>query len=745
MAPLSFGIFVISALNSLEVLAQIPTSSIDYWIGNISPRCAIHIIYDELTNDFTFHSTYNIPLMLVSLKFYRTKSTEYSYYLRHHKFYHGSLRFMKAECHFSVLYYKMLYDLDESFVDYKVLYDLIGFTIYSYSSHLSFPFLSSTYCLILSHVSKWNEKDYKSDILLTQTMEMKVAIVFLSDSLKSGYNVYCKTPSMKFQVGAWNVVDKVHSIVNHKFMITCSSLYTFVFLNENDEHAAYDSKRLVYEHQIITSMFLKVNISIFASAPYIRYGEYVGGPRVIVSDFTQFKQTWLFFPTFENSIRFFTCYTIPVLSFYFYVSAFELEVWIAITLSGCLLAIFLKYHIYYNLSKTLNFSTLLFYFSIFMEESYNIPSNIQNNKVYRIATILWLLTAVVYTNSYISHVISRLNAPLTGEKLGNSNLYGNSAIDVEIDLKYFKGHYTQLYDLQMDTSSFFNGYLNSFLEVLHLSQTSTSGYTILSEPVNLPYPENVSRHLRNPFIYSSYYNNLIQLNFCYWRTIPSNSTMCRTLIKLMKLPNKFYLDSQTYKRPWKSRDFPTGAVEEELIKCQKSVYAEQSNQLEFHYMSENYKKKRFYYLQESFASTQKKWGFYNLQNSKLPFYFSMFLQSGIFHELHKLKLLRDHHKRRSMTSEIIKRTHKPEILDLSSSVQTVFILFAAMSLLAKLAFVAEFCYSACNKKNFFLLKTELLKVAEGAKYAYHTFYKIGNFKDKLFEKWKKDIDLTPCH
>jgi len=220
----------------------------------------------------------------------------------------------------------------------------------------------------------------------------------------------------------------------------------------------------------------------------------------------------------------------------------------------------------------------------------------------------------------------------------------------------------------------------------------------------------------------------MQLEICDSEFASSDSTLCRTLDSLMRPENKYYPEGHTFMRPWKSHDYPTGAVEEELIKCQKSVYVEQSDQLEFEYVSQNYRKKRFYYLQDSLASFEKKWSFYNLRKSKLQFYFSLFIQSGIFHELHKLRLLGDHHKRRSMTSEKIKRSYKVQVLDLSSSVQTVFILFGATTLLALLAFIIELGYSACNKKNILRLKRELAKVALGAKFAYHTFYKMGNFK-----------------
>jgi len=554
--------------------------------------------------------------------------------------------------------------------------------------------------------------------------------VYLPNSSKSGYNVYCKTPSMKFQVAARNVGNEVKSIVDQKFMITCSSQYTIVVINTHNNLVLIDPKRFVYEYKIIASMLLKANVSM-SNLTYRR-----GIPPVILSDFLSLRRLSLFFPTFDDSIRFFTCYNFPVLSFHFYVSAFELQVWIAIIMSGILIATFLKWHIYCHISKTLNFSTLLFYFSIFMEEAYSIPSIIRTNKVYRTATILWLLTAIVLTNTYISHVISGLNAPLTGEKLENDDLYGNWSKEPEIDLEYFLHRNSIFSALQFKHSRYFNGYtkLNDFLEKLERNQASTVGYTILSEPKSLPYPEDTWLHIRNPFIYSVYCNGVFHLKFCRWDFFRPQSLLCQTLLSLMKSTNKYSPDTHNYKRPWNHSNYPTGAVEEELVKCQKSVYAEQSYQLEFKYMSENYGMKRFHYLPDRFATMQKRWGFYNLQKSKLPFYFSMFLQSGIFHELHKLQLLTYHHKRRSMTSEIIKRTQKPEVLDMNSSVQTVFILYAVMVLLAKLAFVAESCYFAYKEYSIAHLNMKLAKLAIDCKFAYPTLFKKVKFKRKLFKK-----------
>jgi len=178
---------------------------------------------------------------------------------------------------------------------------------------------------------------------------------------------------------------------------------------------------------------------------------------------------------------------------------------------------FLKYHIHYNISKTLNFSSLLFYFSIFMEETYNIPWIVRNNQVYRTSTILWLLTAIVLTNSYVSHVISGLNAPLMGQKVEKiETLYVNVSKRSEDKytpiLENLNKFYKWLFTLLRNPSLFFTTNLTSFLEEHYLTKSWKSiGYNILSEPSKLPYPKDVWLHIRNPFIYKLFYSSLIQI------------------------------------------------------------------------------------------------------------------------------------------------------------------------------------------------------------------------------------------
>jgi len=702
---LSLGHLLIYLLNILEVQTEIPTESIDYWIGNVSPRCAINIIYYNFTNDFSFESTHEIPVMFVPLEYHHDWEPRLKY-LKHNNFFNSSLRFLKAECYFSIIYYKVLDSFtNRSEEDPIILDDLMGYIAYGFPSSYE---SNTTHCLILYHTNVSNNGGLQSSE--ESTDDISVALVYVSNSSVCEYTVYCRTPSTVFEAAAVNLVNRDASIVNQKFISACTASYKFVILEEYSRGVT-DYAGLDYEHEIIKHILLKVNASIKSPSAKMNRHPWTL-PRIRVNDF---EQAMLFSPTFESSIRIFSCFFTPVLSFHFYISAFEKSVWISIALSGTLLAVFLNYQIYHNISQSINFSSVLFYFSIFMEETFSIPSKIGNNRVHRISTILWLLTAIVLTNTYVSHVISGLNAPLRGEKLRTTvDLYGNSTNATEKTILHFFNADPLLRDWKNNFNFLFKEEVKYYTKRLHLKQRLADGYTILSEPMRLPYPEDVWLNLGNPYVYSVAYNMILLLRHCFWYLKSFRYPICRQLINMMNPSNKYYPSAHTYKRQWNSSDYPRGAVEEELIKCQKSVYLEQSNQLEFKYMSESYKKKRFYYLQDQFTSKKSVWGFYNLQKSRIPFYFSMFLQSGIYHELHKLKLLKDHQKRRYVTEEIINRTQKPQVLDMTSSIQTIFILFAAMSLLAKLAFAAELGYPVMCKlpskvKHFMLNEAKIQK------------------------------------
>jgi len=348
----------------LNILAPptIPTESIDYWIANVSSRCAIKIIYYKFTNDFKFGSTHEIPVVFVPLQYHHEPRQRFDYLLRH-KFFNSSLRFLKAECHFSIIYYKLLESFPKTSEEHQFILDnLMTFIANGFPHWYKFD-SNTTYCLILNHRNESNDVVGLQSLLGT-TRDMSIVLIYVSNSSSHGYTVYCRTPSTAFEVAAVNLVNKDASIVDRKFISSCSAHYKFVVLEDVGRGivGVTDRANLDYEHEIIMHMLSKVNVSI-GTDPVEIYSSHLQLPRVILKDY---EKSLLFFQTFDHSIRIFTCYFSPVLSFHFYVSAFENTVWISIFLSGILLAVFLNYQIYHNISQTVNFSSVLFYFSIFM-------------------------------------------------------------------------------------------------------------------------------------------------------------------------------------------------------------------------------------------------------------------------------------------------------------------------------------------------------------------------------------------
>jgi len=114
-------------------------------------------------------------------------------------------------------------------------------------------------------------------------------------------------------------------------------------------------------------------------------------------------------------------------------------------------------------------------------------------------------------------------------------------------------------------------------------------FTFLSEPVRLPDSEDVWFLTRSPYVYTLGYEYLLQVPDCveirFSRFVLKKSPFCHKLSNLMSPFNKHVPSEHLYKRPWKPSEYLKGAIEEELIQCQKSVYLEQSNQLEFKYTS----------------------------------------------------------------------------------------------------------------------------------------------------------------
>jgi len=89
-----------------------------------------------------------------------------------------------------------------------------------------------------------------------------------------------------------------------------------------------------------------------------------------------------FIPKISTSMKFITCYTSFKLSFHMYISAYNFFIWLLIFASGLGISLFLSLYIKHNLPSCKQFSPILFYFSLFTEESFEIPLKLANDFTY---------------------------------------------------------------------------------------------------------------------------------------------------------------------------------------------------------------------------------------------------------------------------------------------------------------------------------------------------------------------------
>jgi len=254
---------LLTLLSTWMVRSQIKTNSIDYWIGNISPRCAINLIYHNFTTNLRFSSAHEIPIMLIPLKHIPDSSARY-YYLRDHQFFNSSLIFMKAECYFSIIYYKPPKNYNNTAEEGpRILIAWISAISYG------FPYWSKytsnvTYCLLLHHGVGNESKKRRLITVLTTEREYSLALIYLSSNSTGGYTVYCKTPYRTFKAAAKIVANETtSSIINPNFIDSCSNNYPFVAVAEQYYASSnYDPIRLVSEHEVISCVLAKLNASL---------------------------------------------------------------------------------------------------------------------------------------------------------------------------------------------------------------------------------------------------------------------------------------------------------------------------------------------------------------------------------------------------------------------------------------------------------------------------------------------------
>jgi len=211
---------------------DIDSNSMDYWIRNIPPRSVIRIVYFESTNDFSFHALYNIPVIFVPILDPKARSGQKPAKRPRKKsnFRNSSLKFMKAECYFSILYYKRTFTYSPVQKSYTenvagILQGWINGRSFSQQylteqrdNHPK-PISTITHCLILVHGNKFDVSSISEELIFTKVFH--VILVQIKHSSNYAYMVLCGRylPATKIP----QEVDPTQKdIISSTFLVSCT-------------------------------------------------------------------------------------------------------------------------------------------------------------------------------------------------------------------------------------------------------------------------------------------------------------------------------------------------------------------------------------------------------------------------------------------------------------------------------------------------------------------------------------------
>jgi hypothetical protein len=417
---------------------------------------------------------------------------------------------------------------------------------------------------------------------------------------------------------------------------------------------------------------------------------------------------------------FISCFEKPKLKFQMYFKPFDIEVWMFITLSCSIITGVI--HIYnriFHLSTS--FSPIFFFMSTLVEEPYSVPSAIWNSRVFKIITLAWIVTAIMFTNLYNGLVISDVTAPVRGEIFNtfdkvlaiNDKTIPSPTMFSQL-AGFWEFNYTRTFVLNNTIRQALNQgcegiyvaskdtlyqYDSSGYETHHAQFRTSESFVILHKPMEKCEEYDVSNEIRKRFLslpsmhalFDRLFDGIFQSNHFH-----RDVRYLRCLYALFSPKHRLYPKNPNIP-PTKLEKIPSyfsAAIEKELVACERSIFIGERKALntELSYLKTNYPRKHFYISNdtlESSWSTPIIWNFMKTGKSKVPRYFKQLLEAGGRDVLLRLRKHTYYLKRRIGTQFVQEEMLKEVVIGMSGSIQTIFIILIASLSIATMVFLLE--------------------------------------------------------
>jgi hypothetical protein len=139
-------------------------------------------------------------------------------------------------------------------------------------------------------------------------------------------------------------------------------------------------------------------------------------PRIDRTEFSGWKYNPIFLHF--HGYDFLTCYSYKFLSFEFYLTPFEPNLWLGLGIFMSLIVVMLSIYVKIEYSAS-SFSPWLFILASLFEETTFIPKALEKKTFFRLVLGFWSLMSIFLTNCYTSLMMTGLNSPLPGVKINS--------------------------------------------------------------------------------------------------------------------------------------------------------------------------------------------------------------------------------------------------------------------------------------------------------------------------------------
>jgi hypothetical protein len=439
-----------------------------------------------------------------------------------------------------------------------------------------------------------------------------------------------------------------------------------------------------------------------------------------------------------HGYKFLTCYHVPSITFRFYVDPFQPELWITFAFTSLVIAVLL--HIFvlkYHKSEILHaFHPYFFMLSTITDDSCGMPSTLARQTVVRIGLGPWFLMTVVLVNAYLGLVITGLTSPFPLEsvksfadltkmhfspkEIARGLIWSrNYADDLDAFIQaekecFFDIPKTREFDPEVDFQIYSS--LNE-MEIIPLWNEISEKYTEL----NVSAKESFEQVLKSIQAFEKFLvgfaHKKTQLEYFLSAFIDEGTTslsvdLRRELIAknnpIYSLEDavilNLYVPSHIFVPPsyrdnnvnyW-NYSFAS-AVEEELVKCGRTAYADLRSVLEMEhkYLSDRYSGIEFFISEDEIGKEMDSWLFPGMHDgAPLVRAMKALVYTGIYRKLEEYFTKERFVDRKGYSDRLKWKTAEgPTAVSLAGSIQTAFFIFVSAVTICLLALLSEIVWS----------------------------------------------------